>query len=283
MGTISLEVNEDTLAKMHKFYHDNLITSSNQYVLFSAKTLNCTITAYKSKKVLFQGKAADTEAQIWKTNELDDAFYLESIGSDEVGTGDYFGPVVVCSVYLSKEKVSIIKNYQVNDSKQLTDTYIRQLAPLLYKQLPYSLLVVTNEKYNDMMNNKNMNLNKMKALLHKQAISNLTNKYQNKQVIIDQFCSIANFNKYTNDNTFSKKVTFSTKAEAKYASVALASIMARYKFLLEMDKLSKIYHLNLLKGASNKVDLQAKELVKRYGKEVLTKIAKLHFKNTSRI
>lgn len=283
MNSITLNINEETIKKMQSFYKDYMIENNNIHALFIAKTNNCTITVYKTKKALFQGKNAKTEAVIWQ-NITNNNFYLESIGSDEVGTGDYFGPVIVCSVCLERNHLDLIKKYNIDDSKKLTDNYIMKIAPLFYKIIPYSLLVVSNEKYNKLIEQKKLNLNQIKALLHKQAIENLIKKCaKDYPIILDQFCSKENFNKYINDDNFSKKIIFETKAETKYASVALASIMARYKFLIEFDKLSANLNTKLIKGASTKVDEQGISLVNKFGKDILSRIAKLHFKNTERI
>ena len=66
-------------------------------------------------------------------------------------------------------------------------------------------------------------------------------------------------------------------------SVACASLISRFVFLKEIDKISKDLNLELLKGASNLVDEQGKEIVKKYGFEKLNEIAKLNFKNTEKI
>ena len=50
-----------------------------------------------------------------------------------------------------------------------------------------------------------------------------------------------------------------------------------------MNKLSKEIGFNLLKGASDSVDNQAVEIVKKYGFNKLKEIAKLNFKNTEKI
>ena len=49
------------------------------------------------------------------------------------------------------------------------------------------------------------------------------------------------------------------------------------------NKLSEKYKINILKGASDKVDDVGREIVKKYGKEELYKIAKINFKNTEKI
>ncbi len=294
MMSITIKVDDITLKKMEKFYSDDMSINHNQYALFIVKLENCTITAYKTNKILFQGTKAEEEAAIWTTIKINEEkkqqqqynnndYYSPSIGSDEVGTGDYFGPVVVVACYLEPEKLEIIKKLKIDDSKKLTDADIIKIAPTLFKEIPYSLLVVHNSKYNEVMK-KDMNLNKLKALLHKQAISKLLSKINYfPSIIIDQFCSIDNFNHYTKDTQFSKQINFQTKAESKFASVACASMMARYIFLEEMDKLSTELKTTLLKGASSKVDLQARELVNQFGENILNKIAKLHFKNTEKI
>ena len=74
-----------------------------------------------------------------------------------------------------------------------------------------------------------------------------------------------------------------TKAETKCMSVACASLISRYIFLKEFDKISKSIYIDLPKGASNLVDEVGVEIVKKYGFEKLTEIAKLNFKNTEKI
>ena len=35
-------------------------------------------------------------------------YFINSIGSDEVGTGDYFGPIIVCASYVNRKDISQI-------------------------------------------------------------------------------------------------------------------------------------------------------------------------------
>ncbi|ERJ13680.1 ribonuclease HIII [Haloplasma contractile] len=305
MASVTIIVTKQVLDKMKDFYKDYYVENKNQYAQFIAKVDNCTVTAYTSNKVLFQGKNAKYESTIWeafleqestpKTNNKkinatqtqtkQYEFYLPSIGSDEVGTGDYFGPVVVVAAYIDESVQPLLKKHQVGDSKKLDDTLIKKIAPSLFNAIPYSLSVVNNEIYNREMSKRTMNLNKLKAMVHQHAIKNLIKKLPVKpsNIIIDQFCSKKKFIDYTGDHDFVNYATFETKAEDKFASVACASIMARYIFLEEMEKLSKEYKVTVQKGASKLVDSQGIELVKKHGKQVLNKIAKYHFKNTDRI
>ena len=69
-----------------------------------------------------------------------------------------------------------------------------------------------------------------------------------------------------------------TKAE-KYTAVAAASILARDSFYNIRNK----YNFELPKGASETVELIAKEIIKKFGNAELNKFAKLHFKTTKKL
>ena len=55
--------------------------------------------------------------------------FVSTIGSDEVGTGDYFGPIVVTASYVDQADMSFIEDLGVRDSKKLTDEKILEIAP----------------------------------------------------------------------------------------------------------------------------------------------------------
>ena len=58
-------------------------------------------------------------------------YYSTSIGSDEVGTGDYFGPIVVTAAYVKKEDIPFLEELGVKDSKKMTDDKILEVVPKL--------------------------------------------------------------------------------------------------------------------------------------------------------
>ena len=66
----------------------------------------------------------------------------------------------------------MLKELGVRDSKELTDAKIIEIAKQLVSFIPYSLLVLHNEKYNAFQE-KGMSQGKMKALLHNKALSNV--------------------------------------------------------------------------------------------------------------
>lgn len=254
------------------------------YVNFQIKLSDCTITVYDSKKVVFQGENIDLfvdKTSNSTTCEKDD---YPQAGSDEVGTGDYLGPVCVCACFVTKEDLAFLEKLQINDSKQLTDDMILETAPKLMKQLPHSLLILDNVKYNQVHTTNNMN--QIKAKLHNKAYVHLRNKVAQlpELCVVDQFTPEKSYYRYLRgEKEIVTSLTFTTKAESKYLAVACASMIARYAFLQAMKKMEDFYHVSFPKGAGSKVDVFAQQFVNQYGFEELTKIAKIHFKNSEKL
>lgn len=253
-----------------------------QYARFQYKTSDCTITAYESGKVVFQGSGADFYDSSIKPQSKSNI--LPQCGSDEVGTGDYFGPVVVCATCVKESDLKILSQLNIQDSKQLTDPEIIKIAPKLMEQLDYSLLVLENQKYNKVHQDNNMN--KIKARMHNQALLHLLKKTSIKpaQIIIDQFTPERSYYRYVaNEPEIVKGIHFETKAENKYLSVACGSIIARYTFVKAINQMSEKYSFDFPKGAGKTVDRAGFEFIKTYSISELSKVAKLHFKNTDKI
>jgi ribonuclease HIII len=72
------------------------------------------------------------------------------------------------------------------------------------------------------------------------------------------------------------------RAEEEVA-VAAASIIARAEFLRRLQELSTRYGVVLPKGASDVVITAGKEFVRRHGVDVLSQVAKLHFRTTASV
>ncbi|MFS0672998.1 ribonuclease HIII [Ornithinibacillus sp. 179-J 7C1 HS] len=296
----------EEIEKMKQYYHKSL-TSSPQGAVFRAKTSNAVITAYKSGKVLFQGNNpsveigkwlngvnnSDTDAEIKKSaihsiyTPPETLFTSSHIGSDEAGTGDYFGPITVASTYINSSQISLLKELGVKDSKNLTDEKIIHLAKeMAQMHIPYSLLILHNPKYNTLQK-RGWSQGKMKAMLHHHAINNLLNKIGDVDytgILIDQFCEPGVYKKHiaSEQGTLPSKTYFMTKAESYSIAVAAASIIARASFVKEMDKLSEQIGVELRKGASKVVDQTIARIIREQGEEVLQTCAKLHFANTKK-
>ena len=276
----SIQMDDIAQKKLFNAFQEFLVDEHPQYAKWQLKPENCTITCYESGKVVFQGKDAQVYASAFLSKTLDT---FPQAGSDEVGTGDYFGPVCVCACIVEEKDQAFLEKLGVRDSKQLTDKDIISIAPKLMKKLTYSLLIVDNKKYNSVHGTTNMNA--IKAKLHNQAYINLNKKKTlPKLIVIDQFAPETQYYNYLkNDKIIQRGIHFETKAEDKYPAVGAASVIARYAFLQSMDQMESKYKMSFHKGAGIKTDEDAQKFIDRYGFKRLSEVAKVHFKNTEKI
>ena len=213
---------------------------------------------------------------------------IPQAGSDEVGTGDTFGPIVVCCAIVDESSKDILDSLNIKDSKELTDKQILEIGEVLTSKIKHSFIMLKNIAYNKAT--LSYNLNEIKATLHNLCYINLRTKYNSlpKLCVIDQFCTEDKYYEYLERNKEIKEIyrelTFETKAENKYIAVAVASILARYYFVKEFEELRKKYNIDLAKGSSNPIlEKQLKEIISKYGVDELNNVAKLHFKNVQKV
>ena len=308
--TITLKVSDNTKKKMVEYFEDKKRLKTPPYAVFQADEADTVITLYESGKAVFQGVSADIDANMWKEIEqnlnplkkveMTDSkdkkkekeivtidpkiYYSSSIGSDEVGTGDYFGPIVVTAAYVSKENIPFLEELGVKDSKKMTDDKILQIVPEIIKKIPYKSYILTNKEYNEKYSD-DYNMNKMKAILHNKVLGELKKEYPNTDyIIVDEFAKKYVYYNYLKEaNNVVRNITFLTKGETKSPAVAAASLISRFIFLKEFDKLGESVGMFLPKGASNIVDEVGVKIVKKYGFDKLKEMAKLSFKNTLKI
>lgn len=291
--SFAAQLSDPQVAKLKEYLNDHgYLFRSVDYAHFGAasKTEKINLTMYKSGKLFIQGKGAGDfvrfflEPEILKAAKLgyedtiDEKGNVDRIGIDESGKGDYFGPLVIASVFVAKGQAQGLRNMGVKDSKNLTDKMAEILAAKIKKTQPYSTVVIGPAKYNELYGKIN-NLNKLLAWGHARAIENLLEKVNCKKAISDQFG-----NKKLIENALLKKgkeieLIQRHKAESDMA-VAAASIIARAEFLRSLKRIEEAQKMEVCKGASTKAQELAFKMAQEKGIDILGQVAKLHFKTT---
>lgn len=289
-NVITIQMNEEQISKVMIFYEPFKVELENQHIKAFYRSNDCSITVYNSLKVVFQGTNAESEANMWieienMPLENEWRYAISHAGSDEVGTGDFFGPITVVATYVKKEDIELINKLGIKDSKKMSDEQILAIVPKILKNFTYSLLTLDNVLYNKLIK-RGFNMNKIKAYLHNKALLNLEAKC-NKYIplfVVDQFTPEKNYYDYLKDEAkVVKRIEFVTKGESASPAVALSSILARYAFLRKMDQLREAVGYNLPLGAGSKVDDMAKKILEEKGLEFLQNITKTNFKNYDKI
>ena len=258
----------------------------------------CRINLYTSGKCLVQGKGAEEwitftlepevlgEARIGYDAVHDPESVQPHMGIDESGKGDFFGPLVIASVYTDAKSVEILKELGARDSKKITsDRVALQLASDIRRKLDgkYAVVAIGPEAYNRMYA-KIGNVNKLLAWGHARTIENLLDKVPDcPRALSDKFGPTSRIERALMEKGKKIKMDQRTKAESDPA-VAAASILARAGFLMALRKMEKDFGIETVpKGCSAKVKQIAKELVANKGPGILLKTCKCHFRTTDEV
>lgn len=261
---------------------------------FSVKALGVVLTCYRSGKVVLQGSRLEAfvdrflpraQAAAKGKAQVDDELLLDAatIGSDEAGKGDYFGPLVVAACFATPAEAARLAELGVTDSKTLDDRRARRLAGILEGELDHELIVVDPAEYNSRWG-ESRNLNTLLAELHAEAIGALYERHPDVEVVVvDRFAADRVLGAALQARGGPPGRLVHVPRAERHAVVAAASILARAAFLDGLDRCSDACGTDLHKGAGPPVDRVARRVVEIGGRDLLGTVAKLHFKNTGKI
>ncbi len=302
-------VTEEQIIKLSEILKTSCWELTNApHAHWKAKSSNCNIIAYNSGKLVVQGKGTEEfvlfilepritgiaqfgyeeELGLTKPDEIVDPILipLPHAGIDESGKGDFFGHLTIACAFVDEEAGDKLLNMGVQDSKNIkSDKKIIKISLDIKKVLKnkFAIVAIGPEAYNKMYYNFS-NLNKLLAWGHARALENLLEKVPNcKSVLADKFGNERLIKNALMEKGKKLKLVQQTKAERDIA-VAAASILARAEFVRRMNMLEKqLDDIKLYKGCSAKVEEAAKKIVRKYGKNELTKYVKIHFKTYNKI
>lgn len=262
---------------------------------FGYKWDSVNVVAYKSGKVVVQGKKTEDfvqdilEAEITMKplmgyEEFHNPEWFEPhAGLDESGKGDFFGPLVACTVVSDEYAVRSWMDDGIKDSKRISsDRAIKVLASKIRntKGVVIKTAWAGMPKYNEMYNKFGRNVNKLLAWFHARAAADALEEKLVPWGLLDQFSKQPLVQRQLKVKGFELKMR--TKAEEDPV-VAAASIIARAVYVRQMEKLSDEAGIQLPKGASAAVKDAAREIISKHGPDALPRFAKMHFKTANEV
>lgn len=296
--SITLKADSSLLQKMLDFYEPFKETPPSNNMILFARGEECTVSIYAPKNgissVLYQGERALEEARLFvpdynpplevkhSSAALPPRNIYPEIGSDEVGTGDFFGPIIVAAGFVRKEDLTLLEELGVIDSKKMEDSYILSIGPRLIANFDYSELSLPPSKFNEIHDTYNMNA--LKAKMHNRCLFNLKSRHPEANLYMDQFAAPPLYYSYLKDEPSPLKgITFSPKGESLFPSVALGSVIARYSFLRKMKMMDEEHQTHFPFGAGKDVDVFLKEYMETHDEKELRLVGKLSFSNYKRL
>lgn len=274
------------LAQINLPLHQN----PGAYILFHFKGENDELIIYdntknKPYKAIYRGSTYLTLLKPYikvseqgKSEEITTKISLPHIGSDEVGFGDFFGPLVVVSAYVTEDIAQKLAIYDIQDSKKMDDQKILMMGEALLRLVPHTKNIVMNPKYNELIA-AGYNMNKIKAMLHQNVLLTLARKVKyDGPLYLDKFTSEKLYATYTKDMEKADVILLPAGEQNSFA-IATASVLARFYFLNEMAILNRQFNTTIPLGAGEKVDAFAREFLKKNGPSNLRAITKHNFRN----
>lgn len=203
------------------------------------------------------------------------------VGTDEAGKGDYFGPLVVAGVrVLGEEEARNLREVGARDSKTLSVLGARKMARRILESAgpENACLVVLGPREYEARRRVAGDINRLLAEVNVEIFRELRGGVG--LFVVDEFARAA--------RSFigprlpgGVRLVVRPRAEDDVA-VAAASVLARARYLEEMDALSEEVGFELPRGATH-VEGAARRIVEERGAEGLAGVAKVHFGTTARV
>lgn len=204
-------------------------------------------------------------------------------GSDESGKGDFFGPLAVAAVGLTKAAASTLSALGVRDSKEIGDGTILELDRKIRALCPHKVVGWMPEEYNA-KHEASPNVNALLGDAHAEAIAAVAAKLPGiEAAVVDQFGDEAYVEDALRALGCDLKLVQRPKADATDVAVGAASILARAAFVRGLEKLRKAWGVAFPKGAGEDVVLAARRFLEKEGRGRLFQVAKVHFKTAKEL
>jgi ribonuclease HIII len=263
----------------------------------AGKANQCTIVLYNSGKLVLQGKGSAEwqefvlEPEILQRTVPSPSSSADSgqaplprIGIDESGKGDFFGGMTIAAFRLTDQALNLVQALGIQDSKRIkSDDKIHAIASALNDSGlgNCEILPLPPETYNRLVK-KMGSVNRVLAWAHATVLENLLERHPDTSyAIADQFGPEHQIQSAL--KTKGKAITLKQRHKAESdPAVAAASILARDAFVTQLKELATLTGCRLPLGATH-VRPSAEEIVRRAGPEILTRIAKTHFRTTRQV
>jgi ribonuclease HIII len=247
------------------------------------------LNVFSTGKVTVQGKTSELKDLVeeWKST-WEGASVLRPIeraprlGIDEAGKGDYFGPLVVAGARIPEaEAARELAATGVRDSKLLRrDERVRELSGRLLGTLGaenVDVISLLPPEYED-RRKRSGNSNRLLAELDAEIIHRLAVEVE--VIVVDEF---ARDTRARLEPVVPSGVRLEVRPRAEDdVAVAAASVLARARFLEDLEALSARVGFALPKGATHVLEA-GRRVFREQGRAGLDEVAKTSFRTTELI
>jgi ribonuclease HIII len=280
---ISLALSEEELDKLkQRLLQSDLerVQPKSQYEALRISDGDIQLVVYKSGKVVHNNS---NESRKLLNEVLSvEASYDYLIGTDEVGKGEWYGPLVVACIALTPKQSTHMRELGVRDSKEIGRSRLMKLAQEITREsFTKDVLTLMPEKYNQLYKEfraEGKTLNDLLAWAHASAIRRVLAELGKRRIkiLIDKFDVEKTELRLLTTAHVSGKTSnleiIQTASGDTEIPISVASILAKEEFENRVGDLERKYGIQL-RGAKPET----------VSKEILANVAKTHFKNVAAV
>ena len=272
--------------------------SPKPYTIFFAQKEKLSVAVYqKGPKVLLQGREVEDfvkftlepeifgEARLGYEEVHSPEMFESHFGVDESGKGDFFGPLVIAGVFVDRQSARQFLDLGVQDSKRISsDARIHAFAKEIrgIARDGTDVVSIGPARYNELYK-KFGNLNSLLGWGHARIIENLLARRPDcPRSLSDQFADARVIENALLRHGRKIRIEQRPRAESDIA-VAAASILAREAFINWLERKGKELGVKLGRGVSGAIKSAATTIVEKHGVEMLSQIAKVHFRTAHEV
>ena len=272
--------------------------SPKPYTIFFAQKDKLSVAVYeKGPKVLLQGRGVEDfvkftlepeifgEARLGYEEVYSPEMFEPHLGVDESGKGDFFGPLVIAGAFVDQQSARQFLDLGVQDSKRIgSDARIHAFAKEIRRiaRDATDVVAIGPARYNERYK-KFGNLNSLLGWGHARVIENLlARKPDCPRSLSDQFADARVIENALLRHGRKIRIEQRPRAESDIA-VAAASILAREGFINWLERKGKELGVKLGRGVSAEIKSAATAIVEKHGAEMLSQIAKVHFRTAHEV
>jgi len=278
VGTKSIQLNRAELLKLKEALRQRgipIIQGNTPYELFRVNAQGYKCVAYTSGKLTYSSSYDLNNILNSRSTSRRPLSFDMYGGTDEAGKGEWYGPLVIAGALLTPDQIDLAIQIGVKDSKLLSPSRIHKIVhQITDARIDHKVLVIPPQKYNTLyqqLEKENKTLNDLLAWGHSKIIKQYFSKYRSRQVhlVVDVF-NEEKLNQQLPSTPPQWLIEQRSQGE-RFTPVAVASVLARARFLTEVVLLEKCYKLHLSRGSPASIP-----------KTQLLNVAKLHFSNVQK-
>lgn len=206
------------------------------------------------------------------------------IGCADTGSDDFFGPLCIVSCYINNNDYAWLEHSHIEQLDLNDKDQVIKAGKFLKDKLLYSLLLLDNSHYNQMVH-EGYKMSQIKTQLYNRALINVIQRV-NEPVdtkVIQWFLSPKKYYKNLKKRTIVVSHLIFEEDYQKYLSLKCAKILSMYAYYQYFRNMKQALPIEIPHGHNKIANDAGVILVKHYGLNILNKVSKTNMPNYKQI